>query len=396
MAKRHLLLAGSFGPERVPARPHPEDADWYLPLHLRDEHGARERIAAQATLGADVIVAPTWLTHRRALLPLGETRRAGAWTAAAVRTARQATELGLERREERLAETPEDDPGHGRPAPLVAASLPALDEEPEVDSGRLLPREAATARDYRDQAGIIADARPDLILVEGQRTEADARSAIGEAVETGLPVWAALMPSALATTDTEGWLQWAGAAAVTRLLFPPPPADRVSAADGALHWGAFAGTPASVPEWLDLGADTIARLDGATVPELEGLREAIDAYEQASLEAERLAGRRRSTALTEAAAIAPGGAAVWVGPLPSTPLPDGFDWLVVGEDAAPRLPQDRFRLAVASSVEATRALVRTLERGGVLLGPAIGGTGLRTLTIDGSADPPLATYRRET
>ena len=58
---------------------------------------ARERLAAQLTAGADVVVAPTWLTHRRALLPVGETRQARAWTAAAVRVAREAIEIGLER-----------------------------------------------------------------------------------------------------------------------------------------------------------------------------------------------------------------------------------------------------------------------------------------------------------
>ena len=36
MVERCRLLAGSVGPERVPARPDPEHADWYLPLHLRE------------------------------------------------------------------------------------------------------------------------------------------------------------------------------------------------------------------------------------------------------------------------------------------------------------------------------------------------------------------------
>ena len=69
MADRVLLLAGSVGPERIPARPDADDADWYLPPHVRDEDAARERIAAQIVVGADVVVAPTSLTHRRAQLP---------------------------------------------------------------------------------------------------------------------------------------------------------------------------------------------------------------------------------------------------------------------------------------------------------------------------------------
>ena len=38
-----LLLDGSVGPERIPARPDPEDADWYLPLHLRHAARSEER-----------------------------------------------------------------------------------------------------------------------------------------------------------------------------------------------------------------------------------------------------------------------------------------------------------------------------------------------------------------
>ena len=57
MIERRSLLAGSVGPERLPARPDPEDADWYLPLHLRDRGAARERLAGQIVAGADVIVA---------------------------------------------------------------------------------------------------------------------------------------------------------------------------------------------------------------------------------------------------------------------------------------------------------------------------------------------------
>jgi len=362
MAKRRLLLAGSVGPERIPARRDRDAADWYLPLHVRDEPTARERIAAQIAIGADVVVAPTWLTHRRALLLLGETRRAGAWTAAAVRLAREAVEIGLERREVALDDAPEDDLRRGRPAPLVAASLPALDDVPETETGRLLPREAATERDYRDQAGALADAEPDLILIEGQRSDPDARTAISEAVQTGLPT---VVEARLAVVESD------------------------------LRWGTAVGPQTDVTEWLERGATTIGRLDGATLPELERLRKAIDAHERVGLEVEQAAVQRWLAAVGQAAAMAPGGAAVWVGPAPTTSLPDGFEWLVVGHDAARQLPHDRFQLAVATSVEGARAIAGTLEHGGVLLGPAVAGLDLRTLSVDDAADPPLATYRRE-
>ena len=393
MVERRRLLAGSLGPERVPARPDSDDTEWYLPLHLRDPQAARERLAAQVAAGVDVVVAPAWLTHRRALLPLGETRRARDWSDAAVRLAREAVEQGLERREAALTDAPEDDARHGRPSPLVAATLPALDEE--VADGRLLPREAATARDYRDQAGHLADSEPDLILVEGQRSEADARLAITEALATGLPVWAALTPSSLAAAGLEGWLEWAGTVGLAQLLLPGPPAERTAAAGAPLPWGGLADAAAAAAAWLEVGAGTIAVLDGATLPLLERLREAIDEHERTVLEAARARERRWWRLVERAAAMAPGGAAVWLGPAPQRPLPDGFAWLVLDPSDSAQLPSDRFRLAVAGSAADVRAAVRTLERGGIVVGPLAVDGGLRLIAVDEADEPPLAIARSE-
>jgi len=396
MPARHLLLAGSWGPERIPARPHPDHADWYLPLHVRDEQGARERLAAQVAAGADVIVAPTWRTHRRALLPLGETRRAATWTVAAVRVARDALEVGLERRAELLADAPDDDVRHGRPAPLIAASLPALDDESETDTGRLLPREAATERDYRDQTGVLADAEPDLLLVEGQRGEAEARVAITEATATGLPTWAAVRPSALAAADVEAWLEWSGQTGLERILLPSP-AEAAVAADGDLPWGGLVRTAEPIPEWLDAGAGSVACLDGASVAVLEPLRATIDDYERAELETARAAARRWEDHVARAAVIAPGGLAVWLGERSSVPLPDGFEWLVVDAAETPRLPADHYRLVVDAGYSPD--LGRLLEAGGILAceggGRPRGETDLQLLMLDDEAEPALAIYRRE-
>jgi S-methylmethionine-dependent homocysteine/selenocysteine methylase len=398
VTERVLLLAGSVGPERVPSRPDPEQADWYLPLHLRDEHAARERIAGQVTAGADVVVAPTWLTHRRALLPLGETRRAGAWTAAAVRTAREAVEIGLERRQEALAGVPDDDVRRGRRATLVAASLPALDDAPASESGRLLPREAATARDDRDQAGAIADAEPDLILVEGHVDEDAARSAVTEASDTGLPVWAALTARALAASDLEAWLEWAQTLNVQRLLLPGPLSQRAAAAEGGVAFGAVAPSSEPIGAWLNAGASAVARLDGATSTALEPLRTAIDDHERAGIEAATIARARWGRHIADAAALAGGGAAAWVGATPATPLPPGFEWLVVAPDDAYRLPDRHYRLVVlVAGVRLDPA--RILQRGGIA---AVADTGvvarspeLRLVAVEDSSLPVLAIARRE-
>jgi len=397
MTERRLLLAGSAGPERIPIRRDRDDADWFKPSHVRDEQAARDRIAAQVAAGADIVMAPTWLTHRRALLPLGETRQARAWTAAAVRVARDGVEVGLERREEALAEAPEDDVRRGRPTPLIAASLPALDQDPEPGIGQLLPREAATERDYRDQAGLLADAEPDLLLVEGQATEAEVRIAIDEATDTGLPTWASLGEAVVATTDLEEWFDHSHDAGVQRLVLPPPATAAWAAAEGDLPWGGVVLAASEVAEWLDAGASVIARPDGASPQALLSLRETIDEFERAELEAARAAEARWWDLLSQAAAIAPGGAALWLGSPPATPLPEGFEWIEVDADEMRRLPLEHYRL-IACRTDLPLDLAPLLECGGVLVTPPAGvrrgDPELRLLVLDDTG-PPLAIYRRE-
>jgi hypothetical protein len=397
MAERRLLLAGSVGPERIPVRRDRDDADWFKPAHVRHEQAARDRIVGQVAAGADVVMAPTWLTHRRALLPLGETRQARAWTAAAVRVARDGVEVGLERREEALAEAPEDDVRQGRPTPLIAASLPALDQDPEPGIGQLLPREAATERDYRDQAGLLADAEPDLLLVEGQATEAEVRIAIDEAVDTGLPTWASLGAAVVATTDLEEWFDHSHDAGIQHLVLPPPATAAWAASEGDLPWGGVVRAASEVADWLDAGASVVARLDGASRQALLSLREAIDEFERAELEIDRVAEARWWDLLSQAAAIAPGGAALWLGSPLTTPLPEGFEWIEVDADEMRRLPLEHYRL-IAAPADLPLDPTPLLERGGVLLTPPAsarwGDAELRLLVLDDTG-PPLAIYRRE-
>ena len=397
MSQRCLLLAGSWGPERVPARPDRDEADWYLPLHVRDAAAARERIAAQVAAGADVVVAPTWLTHRRALLPLGETRRAAAWTAAAVRVAREAVEVGSERREALLVEAGVDDVRRGRPRPLVAAVLPALDDQLDADSGRLLPHDAASERDYRDQAGLLADAEPDLLLVEGAPTETEARIAAAEAAATGLPAWLALPGGAVATSPPDAWLDWGHHVGLARLLLPDL-ASAIAAADTAAPWGGLLRDTTDVTAWLDVGAGALARLDRASPTTLEPIRTAIDEVERAAIERERAAVRRWQGIVQRAATMAPGGPALWLGPTADTPLPAGFAWLLADAEELPRLPRDHFRLLIVTpGIEADAAPL--LEHGGILVAPLTGPSGhhpnVRCVATDDDAQPPLAIYRRE-
>jgi hypothetical protein len=436
MPARRPLLAGSVGPERFPVRPDPGVRSWYEPPHVRDVRSARQRLAGQVAAGADVIVAPTWLTHRRALLPVGETRQARAWTAAAVRVAREAVEVGVEERnrESTAAEDSDGTLGAGpggppeagarrridHPRPLVAATLPALDDEPDVAGGRLMPRETAGERDYRDQAGLLADAEPDLLLVEGQASIPALRAALDAATATGLLTWVALSGlaggrTAVATESPVPALQAAleaiAEAALDLVLLPPPfPA---SLPDAGRAWGGLLVRPADEPaglvtSWLDAGAVAVALLDGATPSALRLLREAIDAVEREQIEASERRERRWSTFTGNAARLAPGGAALWLvdpmgrGPSPDV-LPAGFEWLVLDRSEAPRLPVHRYRRIVdqAGGPGAVSLAAPLLEDGGVLvLGDVDPQAGLasrtlRVVTVDETAQPPLAILRRE-
>lgn len=395
MNERRLLLAGSLGPERIPVRLVRNDADWFKPPHVRDASAARDRIAAQVALGADVVLAPTWLTHRRALLPLAETRQTRPWTHAAIAVARDGVELGLERRAE--AATSIEDPSPRRPRPLVGAALPALEDTSDPAGGRLLTQEAATKRDYRDQAGILADGGPDFLLVEPQLDEAGSRLAMAEAADTGLPIWVAMGPTALATTALEDWLGFARSLDVQRLLLPARGAVRQSTPAVSASWGVFGVDDDDPGGWLDAGASVVACLDRASKDRLTRLRAAIDEYEAADISEARAARQRWTDHLARAARVAPSGAAVWIGAPPGDPLADGFEWLVVDDSEIRYLPGDRFGLVVTPDDQPGAA--RLLQRGGLLAQRGLRGddasSELRLLHVDDQEDPPLALYRRD-
>ena len=429
---RRLLLAGSTGPERAAARLDVDDPRWFEPLHVRDPAAARERIAGQIAVGADVIVAPTWQTHRRALLPVGETRRARAWTVAAADIARQAMDEGLERREliAQEAATPgehHEEPGavhavRDRPIPMVAGVLPRLDDEATVQTGRLATADVAQERDYRDQAGLLADAAVDVILIEDLRTVSSTRAAIEAVTATGRLAWVAA-PAALAPSDPEAaslrrWVETCVDAGADRLLAPVPrrPATAEAIADivaplasAQRTWGAQLHPEGSeeataddgiISTWLEQGASIVARLDIATPAALRPLRDAVDRFEA---EAIRQASRRQDrwhSFVEEAARAATGGEALWIGETGGGGRPDGFAWTSVRPEEVRHLPLERYRLIVATvDVQPVATLVPLLEAGGMVVldrGDApLAIDGLRMVRIDDADHPALAQLRRE-
>jgi hypothetical protein len=254
---------------------------------------------------------------------------------------------------------------------------------------------------------LLADAEPDLILVEGQRTFAEIRLATDAAAATGLPVWLALSgldPDALAPgLVVELSAELRAATAIERILLPPvarPPMDELPPG-----WGGLAPDAAGAAAWLEHGAEVIGLLDGATPSRLAPIRAAIDRVELADLARRRVAGQRWWAQVRRAAAMAPGGQALWLGEPPGllegAPLPDGFEWLIPARADEPSLPEGRYRLVVdpVGGPGAAARLERLLDRGGVavLRGAvsALEAARLRVLTVDEDAGPPLTILRRE-
>jgi hypothetical protein len=279
----------------------------------------------------------------------------------------------------------------------------------------VLPREAATERDYRDQAGLLADAAPDLVLVEGQATTPEARLAAGIALETGLPTWVALSGiGAVGDATARAVDVLAGMAVACVLLSGDPrsrsevPADWARMRPGPdmpVEWGGLLRSPAAADAWLDAGAVALGLLDAATPDRLAPVRTSIDRRMRAVLEAAQRDDETWRAHVRRAAMMAEGGRALWLRDpsdetLPSDRLPGGFAWIVARSDELHGLPDDHFDLIVDPSVPpAMRRNAAWLRRGGILttrgLPEPLGAAGLRIIAVDDTRDPPHVITRRE-
>ena len=148
---------------------------------------------------------------------------------------------------------------------------------------------------------------------------------------------------------------------------------------------------------LERGASLLGLASGATPEALGPLRQTIDARLEAEAEAAAAELGTWQSWLERAAALAPGGAALWLGREPDHPLPAGFAWTIAPPDDAGRLPEEHYRLLVLPPGEepADRRLARWLDAGGVLLTPPDISAEGPVRIIDRSDDPPLVILRRE-
>jgi S-methylmethionine-dependent homocysteine/selenocysteine methylase len=132
---------------------------------VREIH--REEVEA----GAEVLTANTFRTHRRTLGKGGLSERSAEVSAGAVRLAREvAGSLGR--------------------SVFVAGSIAPLEDCYRPD---LVPEDAALEREHREQAGSLAAAGADLLLLETHNTIRELLAAARAARATGLPVVASMV-----------------------------------------------------------------------------------------------------------------------------------------------------------------------------------------------------------
>ena len=365
------VLAGAPALDRR-AFPRPGSvARWFEPFHVRQPQVARGEISAQVVAGADIVVAPAWLTHRRALEAVGESRRAHAWTGAAVRLAREAVEAGLERRE-----------GEARPV-VIAGPLPDVSAGPDLATGRLPSASASEERDTHDQAGILADAEVDILVLELRPSFEATLQATRIAVGAGRPVWATLQladgPGEPPLAERVAMLDAIGIAGVLARVPATETtglADRIaSVASGTdTPIGLVADMPPLAPadtaldDWLGAGIQVLGLGSGA---DPDTLRPLVDARERlTSAERERQDAERTSLGgwVLDAAGRAPGGRALWLG-APAVTLPAGFAWTVLdvtGTEGLATLPDEAVRLIVDLVGSDPDRLARVVERGGIV------------------------------
>lgn len=366
------LLAGTSADERrPPSQPGPE-REWYLPAHARQPGATRERMAAQVAAGADVLLAHTFLTHRRALGRFGEARRARELTHSAVILAREAAEQGRDRRAQEV-------PWAKQPV-SVAGALPLLGDDP--GSGRLGPLDLAAARDLHDHAGLLADAGVDLIIVEGPRTSAETAAGVRAGRSMGIETWAVVdddgtltdpedlgAPDAIVLRQARATSAHAPAAAATDGYGRPASWD---GPHGVLVDALFDGSADEYePALRDLiaaGAGVLGIGDGATIERLAIVRAAIDDHELARAKERDSEASSWLDWVAQGAAMAPPGRAAWLAELPPSSLVPGWEWTVASPGEMRLMPAERYRLMVSATFElALEQLALRLEIGGVLV-----------------------------
>jgi S-methylmethionine-dependent homocysteine/selenocysteine methylase len=158
-----------------------DDEAWSGRANLEQPEVVQRVHEAYIRAGAEVIIANTYAASRAALEPAGLGGRVAEANRNAVAAALRARDAAADGR-----------------AVAVAGSISTFN--PVAMHGRDKVRPAdrfPSLADFREQAGLLAEAGVDLIALEQMETPSYGRAALQAAAETGLPVWLGFSPARL-------------------------------------------------------------------------------------------------------------------------------------------------------------------------------------------------------
>jgi S-methylmethionine-dependent homocysteine/selenocysteine methylase len=134
--------------------------------------------------GAEVIIANSYAASRAALEPAGLGRHVAEVNRAAVRAALRAREAAATRPVAVAGSMSSFSPIDVDPEAVFKPHPGSTDDDPRFPS----------LADFREQAGLLAEAGVDLIALEMINARGYGRAALQAAAETGLPVWLGVSP----------------------------------------------------------------------------------------------------------------------------------------------------------------------------------------------------------
>jgi len=182
-----VIIDGGMGSQLQAEGVPMDEVAWSARANL-EQPGVVQRVhEAYIRAGAEVIIANTFAASRAALEPAGFGSRVADANRSAVRAALQAREIASTHPVTVAGSMSSFCPVAMDPAALgVPLSRPASED----------PRFPGLA-DFREQAGLLAEAGADLIALEMIDGQGYGRAALQAAAETGLPVWLGISPARL-------------------------------------------------------------------------------------------------------------------------------------------------------------------------------------------------------
>ena len=179
-----LVIDGGTGTQLQAEGVRMDDTAWSARANLEQPDVVQRVHEEYIRAGAEVIIANTFAAGRAALAPAGLGDRVAEANRAAVGAAQRAREAAADGLVAVAGSM-----SSFCPIDMDAGALGRPMSGPSAEDPRL-----PSLADFREQAGLLAEAGVDLIVLEMIDARGYGRAAVSAAVETGLPVWLGISP----------------------------------------------------------------------------------------------------------------------------------------------------------------------------------------------------------